>query len=387
MTEGLILWKEKKQLQKVYLTSESNLDPKISKLYKEKRTPDGRKLEICVFHSCYRENFPTEENEMKKLYEYCIDGIQDFCYCTNKFKVYDLCHIEEEQMKRKEEEHRNAMYNKLYNYEHNMEVTYRFHNNFMNTFEERKKIIQRKNELEKKYGNFKDDFADNPEYSTLLQLLYRAEETLENKKKNIEKIYDLKPQKVSKEDFIAVHSKEETDIKNKAKHNLEHWYNKNTKNNTTREKEELFRLGLGIQNITKLLHSSFEIPCVYVYKAIKALNDLYYFFKKDTTKAELITKIKNDLEKCKEEFEIYKEFIDTKNIENIVKKVEEEQIRVAEEEKMNKKKSQTIQKLKTSQQAFVVKLDGTVSQDTSDEPKLIIGSKDEPEDDKWKSIR
>jgi hypothetical protein len=387
MTEGLILWKEKKQIRKIYINSEDTIDPKVSALYKQKRTPDGRKLEMCVFHSCYNDKLPTDSKEINRVYDYCVDGIEDFCYCTNDFKVYDLCHITEEKMKKQDQETQNKMYNKIHNYDHNMEVTYKFHDNFMVIFEERKKFIQRKTELEKKFGNFKDDFSDNPEYSTLLQLLYRAEETLENKKKNIEKIYDLKPQKVSKEDFVSIHSKEELDLKNKAKHNLEHWYNKNNNNNTNREKEELFRLELGIQNITKLLNNSYEIPCVYIYKAISALNDLYTFFNKDSSKVQLITKIHRDLEKCKDEFRVYKEFIGTKNIEDIMKKVEEEQLKVAEEEKRNKQRSQTIQKLKTSQQSFVVKIDGTVSEDTNEGPKLIIGSKDVIEDDKWKSFR
>ena len=56
MTEGLILWKEKKQIQKKYVNSEDSIDPKISALCKQKRTPDGRKLELCVFHSYYNEN-------------------------------------------------------------------------------------------------------------------------------------------------------------------------------------------------------------------------------------------------------------------------------------------------------------------------------------------
>lgn len=387
MANGVVLWKEKQQLQLKYLHSEHDINPKISTLCTQKRTPDGRKLELCVFHSCYNEVLPTDVDEINRLYNSCVDGIHDFCYCTNTFKVYDLCHIQEENRKKQEREHLNAMYKKLEKYDHNMDITYRFHNQFMLIFDDRRKMIQRKIELEKKYDNFKDDFVENPEYVTLLQLVYRAEQNLENKRKNIEKVYDLKPQKYPKDEFITIHSKDEFDVYSKAKHSLEHWYNKNAKNNTTREKEELFKLEIAIQNVTKILHSSYEIPCVYVYKAINALDDLYNFFKKDTNKLDLLTKIKHDLDKCSLEFDIYKEFIGKQNIDNIVKKIDKEQARVAEEERRNKQKSQSIQKLKASQQAFVVKLDGSIAKDTSDEPKLIIGSKDVTEDDKWNSLR
>ena len=77
------------------------------------------------------------------------------------------------------------MSEKINRYDHNMEVTYRIHEDFMINIEKRKQLIQKKQEFEKVNGSA-DNIIDNPQYSLLLQLLKREEEVLENKRLKLE---------------------------------------------------------------------------------------------------------------------------------------------------------------------------------------------------------
>ena len=68
-------------------------------------------------------------------------------------------------------------------------------------------------------------------------------------------------------------------------------------------------------------------------------------------------------------------------------KMQEQYDAVAEERRI--KQAQYIQTAKTGSRGFVVKLDGSVIQDTSTEPRLIIGKvvTGKIEDEQWRNIR
>jgi hypothetical protein len=106
----------------------------------------------------------------------------------------------------------------------------------------------------------------------------------------------------------------------------------------------------------------------------------------------LVEKASIDLNKCKKNFEIYKEFIGDKDINSIIKKIEHEQAQAASDERKNKNNLTSTQKVKSSNTSFVVKLDGTVAKDTNKEPKLIIGGTvstivNDSNEDRWKDLR
>jgi hypothetical protein len=366
-------------------TSSNNID----KFFTSKKCPDGRKVDLCVFHSCFNEKLPQDSQERQKLYDYCLEGLEDYAFCTTDFKVYDCCHIKAEKYKKQKEEFYKLINDKVHKYDHNMEVTYRLHEEFMINFEKRKQLIQKKNEFEKMYGYSKNDITENPQYVTLFQLLHREEEALENKRNNIEKVYNLKPYEISKDEFIATYTKNEVERRDKAKMNLDHWCNKNQKNCVSKEQELLMKIDLGIKSITDILSKSYETPCVYIYKAMKALEDLKAHFKNDHSKEDFVKNVKKDLEKCKTYFELYKEFLGNNHIDIIIGKVDKEQSQAASEERKNKQQSKFVQKVQAGQNSFVVKLDGTVAKDTNDEPKLVIGSSiiGNVDDEKWRGVR
>ena len=76
-------------------------------------------------------------------------------------------------------------------------------------------------------------------------------------------------------------------------------------------------------------------------------------------------------------------------MEGVVKKVEKEQTQAAAEERKNKNYSQNVQKVQAAKNSFVVKLDGSVAKDTSNEPKLVIGGSitNNVDDERWKNLR
>jgi hypothetical protein len=393
MNIGAIITKQGKDIKTNYYDSmiENHVssDKFVDTFIKSKKCPDGRKVDYCVFHSYFNEKTPQDGNGRKILYDYCFEGLEDYAFCTTDFKVYDCCHIKAGKSKKQQEEFYKLINEKVHKYDKNMEITYRLHDEFMVNFEKRKQFIQKKNELEKIYGFSKNDITENPQYSTFLQLFHREEDVLENKRNNIEKVYNLKTYEISKEEFIATYTKNEVERRDKAKANLDHWCNKNQKVSISKDQEIVTKIDFAIKNSTNILVKSFENPCVYIYKAIKALEDLKFYFNKDHTKKEFVRTVEEDLEKCKTYFEIYKEFIGDKHIDVIINKVEREQSQAASEERKNKQQSKFVQKAQSGQNSFVVKLDGTVEKDTNEEPKLIIGNSitGNVDDEKWKGIR
>lgn len=391
MNIGAVILKSGKEIVKKYTDSSienhDQINEKITQIMNTKKCPEGRKLELCTFHTCFS---PDDKGKARrKDYDYYLQGINDYAICTTDFKVYDLCYILEEKSKKEKEDFLRLMSEKINKYDHNMEVTYRIHEDFMINIEKRKQLIQKKQEFEKANGSSNYNIQDNPQYILLLQLLQREEDVLENKRNHIEKIYNLKPYEISKEEFIGSFTKDEVEKRDKAKANLDHWCNKNQKTSLTKEQEFLIKIDTAIKSLTDILSKSYEIPCVYVYKATKALDEIIAHLRKDLRHQDLVNKAKSDLEKCNHNFEIYKEFIGDRNIELIVKKVEREQSQAAAEERKNKNYSQNVQKVQAAKNSFVVKLDGSVAKDTSNEPKLVIGGAitSNVEDERWKGLR
>jgi hypothetical protein len=363
--------------------TETSIKNSIFKMCKEKRTPDGRDLEFCVFHSYCSPKDPGDE----KTYKFCCEGIKSYAFCTNDYKVFDLCYLDELKFRSREKRQFQDILEKANRYEHNMSVTYRVHEEFMVNIDKRKQLLSKKLELEKIYGS-EDNLETCPEYVVLLQVLQKAEDNMENMKANLEKIYALKEYQISKEEFTSNLMKTEIDKVERAKANLNNWYNRNKKSNVSQGKEMINKLSIQIDNVNQILKTSFENPVVYIHKAILALQDLEYYYRKDSKEESFYKKIIEDLQLCKKHFAIYKEFLNEKDINSIVLTVEKEQRDAVNEEKKIKQASY-IRTVKTSNKGVIVKLDGTVIQDTSNQPKLIIGNMVEGkiEDEQWRSIR
>jgi len=364
--------------------TETSVKNTISKICKEKRTPDGKDLEFCTFHSYFSPKDPGDE----KTYRFCFEGITNYAFCTNDYKVYDLCHLEDLKFKTKERKKMQDILEKSNKYEHNMSVTYKIHEEFMVNIERRKQLISKKLELEKTYGT-EDNLESYPEYMVLIQILQKAEENLENVKKNLEKIYMLKQYTISKEEFTVSLMKTEIDKVEKAKANLNTWCNKHKKTNNLQGQELILKVKLQIDNINVILNTSFQNPIVYIYKAIKALEDLEYYYRNTIGEEKFYTRITEDLQICKKHFLVYKEFLANTDIESIIFKVEKEQKEAADEEKRIKQSSYIRTAKSSVNHGMIVKLDGSVVQDTSNQPKLIIGNVVEGkiEDEQWRSLR
>jgi hypothetical protein len=356
----------------------------LSKICFEKRTPDGKILEPCIFHSY---SAPKDIGN-EKMYNFCLEGIKDFAVCTENYQVFDLCYLEERKNKERTQKYFLSVLEKANKYDHNMSVTYKMHEEFMVNVEKRRQLLAKKLELEKIHGT-ELNLESYPEYMVLLQILQKAEENLENVKKNLEKIYMLKEYTVSKEEFTSNLMKTEIDKVEKAKANLNTWSNKHKKTNNSQGQELILKVKLQIDSINEILNASFENPLVYVYKAIKALEDLEYYYRSVIGEEKFYMRITEDLQICKRHFLVYKEFLANKDIESVIFKVEKEQREAAEEEKRIKQSSYIRTAKSSGNRGIIVKLDGSVVQDNSNQPKLIIGNVVEGkiEDEQWRSLR
>jgi hypothetical protein len=385
MKVALVLKKTKGGVEKHILNGKSisemsNASP-IERICVTMKTNDGITLKPCIFHSHTNPNSNT-------TYDYCVEDLNCDAFCTTDFTVYDTCFHREKLEQNKKFKIFHMMYEMLDKYSHHMEVTYRINDEFLLNYEKRKVLIQKKQELEKEYGQASLSFENNPEYITLSQLVQKAEDVYFKSRANLEKIYDLKPQDISKEEFIFRSTKDDLLKVEKTKANLEHWCNKQNKSNLSKEHNLILSLVRQISSLTNLLKNSFETPCVYIYKAIRAIDELYHYFKKNPKHSQEILQFEADKEQCEKYFSLYREFIGDISIETIIRKVEKEQQEARTEESKIKSRK-FIQNVKNvSENALVVKLDGTTMKDTNDE-KLIIGNmvQGRIEDEQWRSIR
>jgi hypothetical protein len=385
MKVGIIVKKTKHGLVKHVINkpiSEMSSKSSIENVCVSMKTSSGIPLESCIFHSHTSPNQNT-------TYDYCLEGIIDDAFCTENFQVYDTCNY----LGRKMEEDRQKFFHKmkdmLNKYENNMAMTYRINDEFLVNYEKRKSLLKQKLELEKLFGKASLFFENNSEYETLNQLVQKAEETYFKTKANVEKIYASKQQSISKEEFILRSTKDELIKLEKCKANLNNWCNRN-KSLLTKEHNQIIMIKSQIDSLTALLKSIYETPCVYIHKAIKALDDLHHHYKKDD-REEIqvrVRQIEIDLEICSKYVEIYKEFLKDISIEEVIEKVEKEQ-REAKNEEQKIKSRKFIQSVKkSSENSFIVKLDGSVVKDDNKE-KLIIGNmvQGKIEDEQWRNIR
>lgn len=354
----------------------------LEKICLQKKTPDGIPLEPCVFHS-----YTLKDN--KTSYDKCLEGIDNYAFCTEDFQVYDTCNHLERIFHERKMTNSKRMMEEMYNYDKQMNSINQIHGDFSVNHEKRKALIQEKKNLEKSVGNFSSDYTEESDYQILKQILEKAEEIFENTRLNLSKVYALKPYDVTLEDFIGKFSKEDSLRVDRAQNNLQNWCNKRENGSFTKDQERMILLDAKINSMTKLLSSTFEIPCAFLYKGIEKIDELYHYFKKDKSYQNDIQEIEKDLEKLKSQFQIYKEFMGDKDIEVILHKVDKEQRQALEIEKSIKSRK-NIQKVENiAKNAMVIKLDGTVEKDTN-ETRLIIGSVIEEgpvQDDNWRFIR
>jgi hypothetical protein len=385
MKVAIVLKKTKHGLMKHDLyksISELSSKSHIENICLSKKTSSGIELSPCIFHSHLN---PTQHT----TFDYCLEGLEDDAFCTEDFQVYDTCNYLEKKQEEKKEKFFNKMRDMLNKYEHHMSVTYRINDEFLINYEKRKTLLYRKQELEKNFGETSLFFENNAEYNTLSQLVRKAEETYFKTRANVEKIYDAKHQSIPKEDFIIRSTKDELVKVEKCKSNLDNWCNKN-KSLLTKEHNEIMILQRQIDSLDILLESIYETPCVYIHKAIKALNEMYSHYKKDDRQdIQLqVRKMEADLEQCFRYQEMHKEFLKGKTIEEIMKKVEKEQEEARNEERKIKSRK-FIQSVKqSSDNALIVKIDGSVIKDENEE-KLIIGNmvQGRIEDEQWRNLR
>lgn len=353
------------------------------KMVLNKQTPDRKTMDLCIFHSSFDSDITPNHHK----YMRCLEGIDGYGFCTKDYKVYDLCFQKDLAWKEAKMKHSRAMLQKMTKYDRNMEITNRVHSNFMINFEKRNQLIQKKKEMEKTHGSLTSKMEEQPEYLVLSQLVQKCEEIYDHSWNKLEAIYHLTPKQVTKEEFIFASMKEEVIKLERAKASLETWCNKYNRKPLTEEETILLRMDRQIAGLTKLMNSTFELPCVYMYKAIRSLDDLKHYFRPEIREKATYEMICTDLETCNKKYEVYQEFLEGKKIEDLLLKVEREQSQAAEEDRRN----QTAKFVQTVyNDGLVVRLDGTVEEDISDHPKLIIGSavtSGKIQDEQWRKLR
>jgi hypothetical protein len=334
----------------------------VCKAVDKKIAPTGVKLEPCPWHSnyhssdCYTENPPT----------YGI-WLSD---CT----VIDTCHIQEKINKDNEDK-------EIKNMENICRDTTWFNDakslyeGFNIQFEKRNVLTTQINSIKKEIEKIKTGpDTKNQEYVILLSRATKAEEIYNQRVETLTKSHKNAIGKVEPlEDFIAKRTIEEKITLDKTKEDVQRWYN----NHLNSDSVVLFEKVASLQKLANILTSNlqrnFRSSYTYVFRAIQNLYKMkFYYMRYKLRRDYSLDDIKMDILQMESNLSSFNEF--TKGVSpcKIIEEFEKEQECAIREEKAIKS-GKTVQRIANSQSTFVVRLDGTLEKNVTDE-QIIIGA-------------
>jgi hypothetical protein len=382
--------------------------PWVENSLKTKKTPKGLPLKACEWHSSVIQG---DNNDPEKC---DVRNPADYSIWVTGYICYDTCNVGNDINKKKEAEENNVIEKVINNYGKWFISAVDLHQMFYSDLHKKEEIKNELIRLEKKLDILSKGVNNNDAvYVSLLEMQKRTKNLLANKIENMTNIYNNS--KIKNEElqaFVDRHSSEEILNFQKAKSDLQRWYNSNSNIDTKELVYNILKLRKSQEVITTSLNNSYKMPFSYLYKAKDNLSNIIYFLKKyqlnrNYTYEEAI----EDKNRVERYLSFYNSFIEGKDVTKIVEEVEREQFKSIQEER-DLKLNKSVKKISNNSNAIVVKLDGTVERNVKDE-QLMIGSivnqgdwrnettnvsdiknvpeinavKDTVNDDKWKSLR
>lgn len=363
----------------------------IVKALKSGIGPMGVELEPCAWHSgaCHKAG---DINNPSLCY---TDNPPDFGIWTSNYNVIDTCHIREKFDKQLKSDLSRRMFKFIDELPSQNSLCENLNKEFIQLVEEKNTIKNQIENLERKFKTC--ETIQNPEYIKLKNIEKINQDFYDKRKIHTINAYEsFKDKNVSIDEFLEKQLSEEKNKLIKSQEAVHNWYNSNILKDKTKDLDNLHLLKTKFKNLDSESKKSYAIPFAYIYKLRKNLNELEAFYVNQgiTNRPYTLEKIREDISWCKINLSLYNEFLGNENPEDIVKRVENEQIKAAQEERFIKS-TKTVHKITPAATTYVVLPDGSIKTIEVKNQKIIgktIDTSNEwrlPDNgnDKWTKVR
>jgi hypothetical protein len=370
------LYKIDKSLDELKTLSSKHPLSWIVKGLEDKIAPNSHKLLPCSFHSNFDSRLPKDDLEYCYKYASEYDNTKYAIYDDN-YVCYDLCSHQEE-LYRKEHLDNQIKYRKI------LENLDNFYNEnisnfiyFKKVYDEREELFSEKKKLENPQST---KIIKNPKFDSLNQILITSELRYNEACESKEKIYKSNKfiqDKFSLENYIAQETKSEKDKLDEAKGSLNGWLSRNGYLNQDSSKYKPEDIDNLITKINKRLEDNYTTSYKDILLLRRELEHILHYCKTNKSFNIHIQKVQNFINRCNQNLSKFEEFKGDIKDEDMLRIIdfytEVDRKKAEEAEKEEKRYKEKISKVSVASNSVIVKADGTVVQDNSSGPKMIIG--------------
>lgn len=368
------VYKIDKDLEELKTLSSKHPLSWIVKGIESKLAPNSEELRGCSFHSNYDSKIP--KNDVEACYKYATQCPNTkYAIYDENYTCYDLCEYHSQindKIKRDRYQKYCKILENLKNYYINCMSNFSY---FYKVYKERENLFSERKKLENPI-NLR--YIKDPKYNSLNQTLIACEvryiEACESKEKSYNTNKFIK-EKYSLEDYIAQETKTEKDKLEEAKSAVNGWLARN--NFTGASKYTSENLEDLIVKVTKRLQDNYRKSYIDILLLRRDLEDILHFCNISRFNYNSVEQVQCFINTCNENLKIFKEFKGDSDdaavlyIHDYYVKIDKKKLEDAEkEEKRHKEK---ISKVSVASNSVIVKADGTIVQDDSSGPKLVVG--------------
>ncbi len=334
----------------------------VCKAADKRIAPTGVKLEPCPWHS----NFNTEKCD--------LNNPPTFGIWLSDSTVIDTCHIQEKIDRDDERKEINKMENlcRDVSWFHDAKS---LHEGFSVHFEKRNSLLTQINSMKKDIEKIKaGPDTKNQEYVILLSRANKAEEMYNQRVESLTKSHKSSIGKVDPlEDFISKRTVEEKTALDKAKDDVQRWYNSHLNKDVIAIFEKVNLSQKLADILTANLKRNFNSSYTYVFRAVENLRKIKnYYLRYKLTRDYSLENVKMDILLMEAKLGEYHEFVNGVSPYKIIEEFEKEQECAIREEK-SIKSGKSVQRINNSQTTNVVLINGTLEKNITAE-QIIIGA-------------
>ncbi len=326
-------------------------------------TPFGVRLEPCVWHSSY-------DSSCKHF----LDNPPTFGICISDKAVIDTCHIQEKLSKDIEDKYVKTMENICRDTSWFIDAK-TLHEGFAVDFEKRNALLKEIAVIEKEIKRIKTGpDTKNQEYVILLSRASMAEEMYNQRIISLTKSHKDSVGKIDVlEDFISKRTIDEKITLEKAKDDVQRWYNSHLSKDTIVLFEKISAAQKLADILTSHLKKNFQSSYTYVFRAVQNLHKTRdYYMRYKLRRDYSLEDVKMDILLMEARLGEYHEFANGDSAQKIIDFFEKEQACAIREEK-SIRSGKKVQRVNNSQTTNVVLIDGTLEKNVTAE-QIIIGS-------------
>jgi len=327
----------------------------IGESIKTNKTPEGKTLKICEWHSGCNTETSLTEKPSSRCYK---KGAPSYSIYFDDYICYDTCSYDtnkEQELEMEKRMKKNQLFNSIDSW---FGETIELYEKFNAKIKNIELLKESREKIQKGLSKNKKDFTKNPQYNSLFQLKERAQTNLTFVKNNIKTRWETIKSNKTYEQFEAESSADAVQELKKATDNFNTYVNKETSKNTTYVKMEgeLKHVESEIASLELVAKTDIEIP---LFLAIKCQNNLNEMLNGKQNQSAMVRKYYRDCDhrilscynKMREVMKLYEKFIPKSQHNELYQKVLKNQ-----EEEYKKKKDES-----AVHGEYIIELDGSIT--------------------------